>query len=357
MGGSAVGGDAYVPRDVAVAKRLVVVLTAVATAVSVLFAVLVPSSQSFELTLVSLAGPVLVLGLATVISVSPEPAGWVWLAYPMTATVSIAVSDFASADASVTGQLFFLFPILFAGSQLRRRPAVLLTVAACACEVLVTFSLLPARSAAVDAGYVCASLAATAGILAYGAERADRLIEQLQEQAAVDSLTGLYTRRILDSAAATSLHSAGSDGGTALIIIDIDRFKQINDEHGHLAGDIVLQRIADLLRDNSRRTDLVSRMGGDELAVLLPGCTLPDAVERAEELLRRVRALRIDVAAVSMCRTADGSSLRVTASLGLAHLPTHATDVHDLYRAADLSLYAAKRGGRDQLATPLTAPV
>ena len=344
----------FLPRDTAVAKKLVFVLTAAATVVTAMFAVLDPSSHPNTSAVASLAGPLTVLVLATGIVLLPAPAAWMWAGYPLAATITICVTDLATHDSSVTGQLFYFFPVLYAGAQLRRTAAFSICATAVAAEAVSVATSLPIHLAVIDTSFVAAALGTTTGILVYSGERVDLLITQLREQAAIDPLTGLVTRRVLDSAATSSLLSANSDGGTALIIVDIDHFKQINDVHGHPAGDLVLKRVADLLCANSRHTDITSRMGGDELAVLLPGCSLADVTRRAHVLLECIDNLRIDLSGVSMATgQTDVRAVRLTASIGLAHLPTHAQDVHDLYRSADASLYRAKRAGRNQVGQPL----
>jgi diguanylate cyclase (GGDEF)-like protein len=193
----------------------------------------------------------------------------------------------------------------------------------------------------VQAGYLVAAVATTVGLLVLSGERQDVLVAELRTQAAVDSLTGLVTRRVLDEAASSALSGAASEQGTGLILLDIDHFKRINDEHGHLAGDEVLVQVSKVLMDTSRASDTVSRMGGDEIAVLLAGCSVEGLRRRAEQILLDMRAGDF---------TADtGVPLSITVSIGIAHLPTHGSNLRALYGAADTSLYVAKRCGRDQV--------
>jgi len=163
----------------------------------------------------------------------------------------------------------------------------------------------------------------------------------LEQQAAIDPLTGLVTRRVLDESAQSALSRAGGGPGTALILIDVDNFKRINDMFGHPGGDTVLVQLAEVLTGRSRSTDVVSRLGGDEIALLLPGCTAAALRSRAHEILESIRARTFIVA--------DGEPISISVSGGLAHAPTDAVDLRSLYAAADRALYRAKHLGRDQI--------
>ncbi len=171
---------------------------------------------------------------------------------------------------------------------------------------------------------------------------------QLRQQAAVDPQTGLVTRRVLDQAAQSALSGAASRLGTALMLVDIDDFKLINDKYGHPAGDEVLVQLAALLIRGCRPNDIVSRLGGDELALLLLGCSQSAMVGRGEDLLNRIRAHPF--------RLNDEHTITITVSAGLAHAPTHATDLRELYSTADKALYRAKRAGRNRVGGPPAGP-
>jgi diguanylate cyclase (GGDEF)-like protein len=163
-----------------------------------------------------------------------------------------------------------------------------------------------------------------------------------EHQATHDSLTGLPNRALLLSRAATALSGAAGGGHrVAMFLLDLDRFKQVNDTYGHHAGDRLLVVVGARLRRALRPGDTVARLGGDEFAVLLPGLSAgPGGIERALEVAERVRAALRDPYEI------DGSVVEVDASVGVAIYPDHGADVGMLLRRADMAMYQAKERGR-----------
>lgn len=166
---------------------------------------------------------------------------------------------------------------------------------------------------------------------------------QLDELARTDVLTGLPNRReTLERIAAELERGARLGHPTSLLMFDIDRFKRINDTHGHAAGDCVLRTVADIARASLRRIDLCGRVGGEEFLVLLPET-------RGEEALATAERLRAAIAAASA--PCLGKRLRVTVSVGVVtQAPDPAARFDALVQAADGALYAAKNAGRDRVA-------
>ncbi len=161
---------------------------------------------------------------------------------------------------------------------------------------------------------------------------------ELRHAAFHDALTDLPNRRYLIEQCESALRGARqSDENLALLLIDLDHFKPINDRHGHDAGDLLLQHIARRLREQVRGSDTVARLGGDEFAVLIGGA---DAQHYAEDVAKRLLA--------ELPRPVDyaGHSLTVSISIGVAFYPQHAEQFADLYKAADQALYQAKSAGR-----------
>ena len=168
-----------------------------------------------------------------------------------------------------------------------------------------------------------------------------RLQKQLNEQAVRDPLTGLFNRRYLETIIAQELARCAREGSTmALMMIDIDHFKSVNDHYGHQGGDEVLKTLARLLTDSVRASDVVCRFGGEEFLLLLPKMAPHDAMERAEQW----RSAFANVAVQS-----NGAAIHATLSIGVAIHPQHGDDLHALVRAADLALYQAKAYGRNRV--------
>ncbi len=158
-----------------------------------------------------------------------------------------------------------------------------------------------------------------------------------EELAAVDALTGLANHRTFHERLRTEVEQARRHGrGLALVVMDLDRFKRVNDAHGHQVGDQVLQRAAEVLRDETRTGELVARVGGEEFAMLLPHADGAEAYRAAERIRRAVAAAPFP---------AVGS---MTMSAGVADI-TQAADAESLYRLADGALYLAKNRGRDMV--------
>jgi diguanylate cyclase (GGDEF)-like protein len=174
------------------------------------------------------------------------------------------------------------------------------------------------------------------GIIVALALDSARQHELLRRQAETDHLTGLLNRRAFHNQLDALLHEARrSSRSVGLVLLDIDHFKNVNDEHGHQTGDQALVMVADALRDSVRERDVVARLGGEEFALVLPG-TGPE-----RSLLIAERARQQVAAQASL-------DVRLTLSAGLASYPDDCGDADALMRCADAALYAAKRGGRDR---------
>ena len=162
---------------------------------------------------------------------------------------------------------------------------------------------------------------------------------KLEELAFRDPLTGLYNRRYLDDALERELQRARRQGyPVSVLVIDIDHFKQLNDVHGHQAGDEVLKAIAEELHRSVRADDLACRWGGEEFVLVLPTMSIEAAAERAD-------VLRLALAAQVV--RYRGTNLNGTVSVGVAAFPAHGLQARELLGAADDALYRAKSAGRN----------
>ncbi|MGB7415952.1 MAG: diguanylate cyclase, partial [Thermosynechococcaceae cyanobacterium] len=165
----------------------------------------------------------------------------------------------------------------------------------------------------------------------------------LQTLATVDGLTGVYNRREFNRWLHIEMEKAQRERQPmSLMMFDIDHFKKLNDNYGHQSGDIALQSVSALLKQNVRPGDIVARYGGEEFAVILPQASADEAAVIAERIRRAVANQSIEVV--------DHNIIQVTASLGLAtYLLGDAQTDEDLLGQADSALYRAKKSGRNQV--------
>ncbi|UXI02456.1 GGDEF domain-containing protein [Photobacterium sp. TY1-4] len=158
--------------------------------------------------------------------------------------------------------------------------------------------------------------------------------------AETDSLTGLLNRRAFTQSAQTMLDNAeGQETPFSLILLDIDHFKLVNDNYGHLTGDHVLYSVGQTIQASLRQEDLLSRFGGEEFVILLNHTTLADAKQITERIRSAIEALRIDH---------KHTQLQCTASFGVACLPSSEANITALIKNADQALYQAKALGRNR---------
>ncbi|MBI4261439.1 MAG: diguanylate cyclase, partial [Actinobacteria bacterium] len=167
--------------------------------------------------------------------------------------------------------------------------------------------------------------------------------QRLESESITDSLTGLYNHRYFQERLAEEMRrSDRTRRPVAVILIDIDDFKRVNEEGGHLCGDRVLAGLASVLREEARQEDVLCRVGGEEFALILPGTVAQDAVLLADRLREEIDRTGF-----------DGPDGRITVSMGVAEGPTHATGPRELMACANLALLQAKAAGKDRVAAYL----
>jgi diguanylate cyclase (GGDEF)-like protein len=171
--------------------------------------------------------------------------------------------------------------------------------------------------------------------------RRERLEQDLVQRANTDPLTKIANRRHFEDQSHHEFQRCQRNHQPlSLMIIDVDHFKEINDSHGHPAGDEVLRVLSDALSEQVRRVDVVGRLGGEEFAVVMPGADLARAEEVAERLRVRVAGLRVAV---------ERGSVQITVSIGVTECDVWTERLGDALARADEAMYQAKAGGRDRV--------
>lgn len=169
----------------------------------------------------------------------------------------------------------------------------------------------------------------------------ERMAELLEHAAGHDWLTNTLTRGHLEkSAEAQTLRTIKLKQSQAMLLMDLDNFKSINDTYGHLFGDTVLQAFADLIKDNAREIDLIGRYGGEEFCILMPNSTEAEALLLAERIRHKFESSPIAL---------NGEPISCTVSIGLCDSNSIKANFNTMFSAADESLYAAKNAGRNTI--------
>lgn len=182
------------------------------------------------------------------------------------------------------------------------------------------------------------SLESVADICANSIQNA-HYVERVKQLAYIDGLTGIFNRRFFEMRILEEIERARRyETGMAVVMADIDQFKKLNDEFGHLLGDEVLRQVSSLFHQQLRKIDVVCRYGGEEFAILLTQTNTEQALAIAGKLRRTVEGYQF-----------PGVPRRVTISAGVAALPSHGTTRDEMVRAADNGLYAAKQAGRNRV--------
>jgi diguanylate cyclase (GGDEF)-like protein len=166
--------------------------------------------------------------------------------------------------------------------------------------------------------------------------------ENARKRAVTDELTGVYNRRFLDDSLETYAAEVAENGTLSLMMVDLDFFRKINEEHGQERGDRAIRQVAGILKATLRPADIIARYGGDEFVIVLPDTGPEDAMQIARSVCAEVSRREIP-------QEADIVTQRSTVSIGVAAIHRHATDAKTLCKAADCALYKAKEGGRNRV--------
>ena len=180
-------------------------------------------------------------------------------------------------------------------------------------------------------------VAVLAVVLALAWSRQLRLVGELTEATLADPLTRLLNRSAFQQLLETEMRQRRrGDRHQALLVMDIDNFKSVNDRLGHLGGDMALERLSGVINAAKRNVDHAGRLGGDEFAILLPGTGALEALAFAERIRSRLSS------------SFDGTAAQITLSIGIAAAPEHGVIPEDLLHAADEAMYSAKAMGRNR---------
>jgi diguanylate cyclase (GGDEF)-like protein len=251
----------------------------------------------------------------------------------------IAMSSILTRTTMDGSESLYLWPVLFSAYFLSWRNALCNVVLIALVYPPITIGIL-GKAGITPSVYMVGTSIVTFVVTVSLRRQVDRTVASAAKEARTDKLTDLPNRRSWDDGLSVAVENQVRSGAPmCLLMIDLDRFKLLNDTHGHAAGDAALVLVARVLRAQTRQTDLLARIGGEEFAVALYNCALADGVRRAEQIRK----------AVETASTEWPTPL--TVSIGVAALHADASTGEDLMACADTALYAAKRSGRNAVCT------
>lgn len=339
----------WAARDHRTATRVVAVMTMFGALYAVGISLWAPASlghrgDAFVLNLVT-AGVMLLFAApaAIVPHRMPSPAPFL---LALLAGGTVGWLDLVTEDTSFGGQIYLAWSAFFGAYFLRPRAAWFVAAQAVASAATVPWAVGETDTYFSDLPAFVLTVGGITAALTVSRDRAEALLDRLRSEAEEDPLTGLATRRVFDARLSATLAEGRP---CTLLLADVDEFKAVNDRAGHHTGDLVLTSVAAELDAVCRSVDVVCRLGGDELAVLLLGPDAGDAVAGrlvAERFRAAVAGLRVPAD--------DGSTLSPTVSVGVAttagRRPGREPETpRDLLIRADQALYEAKRAGRDRV--------
>lgn len=346
--------DAAWERTLVVSTRYQLLVSAVLTLAALLVGYIILSDVpvwAFLAVLAWVAFSTLVLAWLSTRSTRQALEDRLYLRVGLIVSVlTITLVTYLVGEASGDFYLVYFLPLITAGVYFSLRGGLITAVTSTVSYIGLAYVTVPVDPALLRilAIRVCFFfvIACTIGLLTEGQRYLLQGLRSAYLQATrlalIDPLTGIYNRRYLTIRLAEEMAELRRYGDSvALLLIDVDFFKQYNDRLGHLAGDEALQAIARVFRDSCRSADIVGRFGGDEFAVVLPHTT----AEQAEALGGRICHLAVE----SLGRGDEGKE-RLSLSIGVAASPEHAEVADELWVRADEALYGAKQAGRNAVA-------
>lgn len=272
---------------------------------------------------------------------------WLLMLLPPFGTALIGLSTWLDSTAGDGGELLYIWPVLLAAYYLSMRAGLMNVVLIAAVHLPVAISMLGPLGV-TSSVYLFGTLVVTVLIVSSLRRQLARVLADSDREARTDRLTGLTNRRGWDEDLARMVARQRADGAPlSLIMIDLDHFKRLNDTFGHAAGDAALANVATVLRTGVRPGDVLARIGGEEIVLLLPGRSADRAVAVADRLRERVE------------QDSRDWPTPVTVSIGVAALTAATPTAESMQHAADQALYVAKRAGRNRVISALdvTEPI
>jgi diguanylate cyclase (GGDEF)-like protein len=314
-------------------------------ALAALTVALPPAARHSELVVIACGVAALAIGLTLLVMRRPAPEWALGLTAAFgTVLITLATYEGGPQNGTADNEILYVWVCIYAFYFLALPNAVFqLGLVGAAYAALL-------GSEGLAAGDLVTRWLVTVGTLAVGGVivtrlrgSVERLVLELRDRARTDSLTGILNRHALEERAVLEFARSRREGRPlALLVLDLDGFKAVNDTLGHAAGDEVLRGIAAVLSEETRRIDAVARVGGDEFVILLPGADAGDATRAAERLHQALR------------ERPSGAAPPLTASIGVAVGPGEGDSLDELWLAADRSMYAAKRSRGEALTVTAT---
>ena len=325
------------PATRATLARTAALLSAVGALICFVGAVVPGDAQHDENVLLATAAAAAILG-AVLLAADERLPAWSFHPVALTATAISSAAAYGWGSESAYGPLLYVWVALFTFYVFDRAAALVYLVLMAAAFGLVLALEDPAESPLDGWLATVGTLLGTGLFVSMMRDRLDRLIARLREAAHRDPLTTLLNRRGFQQVFDVELERARrADQALSLIVGDLDRFKRVNDAHGHAVGDAVLQRVADAIGGTKRGFDSAARIGGEEFAVLAPDCDEHGAYMLAERMRAAVHE--------ALAGVENG---QLTISFGISTFPLHGQSADGLLRSADHALYAAKQLGRNR---------